>query len=479
MTFRYFRRIYLCKNSVRLHTIYYLLANVVSKGFLLISMPFLTALLSPTDFGIITIFDSLYYILVVVSSLAVEESLKRYFFENDKNFDVAAGSMYTTALLFSLLMSFLIYFFKIELGQALNIPPKAVAFAGILAFLALPNNVLLQLLNAKEESKKYAVILTSSSLFNLFFTLWFVFLLTDNKYEGRIYGQLIPAVVLFLLGHFYGLRKFKFGFDRNAIKYFIYYSLPLIPYRLSGILLTYVDSIIIGKIKGMSDTGLYSIAYRVGMGLLLLHTSISMAIEPKIMNLMNDGKDNVKQINRYIENAAKLIFYVAFVLAVFAKYIFMVLVPTSYMDAWNVVPIIVLSYCVLFIYEQFTRINRFYKKTMVNTMSMLLSVVLNIIMNLIFIPIYGYKAAAYTTLISMAFLLLMLWFYTRYIMRMLLVVDVKGLVFRYLIPLSFLYVIMFQIKIHGIYFDIIVKMVLVFLIFIFMYGNKLRTVLTR
>lgn len=464
------------KDSLRKHSSFYLLANILSKGFLLISMPFLTRMLTPSDFGIITIFDSIYHVMTVLFSFAVEESIKRYYFEEKNNFNDAAGSMYTVASLFSILFLFFILLLRIPLSNSLNVPTIVIVYAALLSFLALPKGILLHLLNAKQKSKTYSLVAASASLINLFFTLLFVYFLKENKYEGRLYGQLVPAILLFMAAQIYCLKRFKLGLDIHFIKYFLKYSLPLIPYRLSGLLLTYVDSMIIGKMTGMTDTGLYSIAYRIGMGVLLLHTSISMALEPKIMVLMNYINDNVKKINNYIENSAKALFFFGFAISVFAKYIMIVLVPSSYMDALNLVPIIILSYCILFIYEQFTRINRFYKKTYINTTAMLISVSINIVLNILLIPEFGYKVAAFTTLISMIVLLAILWYNTRIKLKVKSVVNIKRLVLFTLLPISVLYVLTTLVTVENIVLDLLIKIIITSLLILILFKDKIKNI---
>lgn len=467
------------EGSLRKHSSFYLLANIFSKGFLLISMPFLTRMLTPSDFGIITIFDSIYHVMTVLFSFAVEESIQRYYFEEKNNFNDAAGSMYTFASLFSILFLFFILLLRIPLSNTFNVPTIIIIYAGVLSFLALPKGILLRLLNAKQKSKSYSVVATSASLLNLSFTLLFVYLLKENKYEGRLYGQLIPAITFFIIAQIYCLKHFKLGLDVKFIKYFLRYSLPLIPYRLSGILLTYVDSMIIGKMTGMSDTGLYSIAYRIGMGVLLLHTSISMALDPKIMILMNNVNDNVNKINNYIENSAKALFFFGFVISIFAKYIMIILVPSSYMDALNLVPIIILSYCILFIYEQFTRINRFYKKTYVNTTAMLISLSINIVLNVLLIPKFGYKVAAVTTLISITVLLFILWYNTRIKLKVKLVVNIKRLVLFTLLPISVLYVLTTLVTVENIVLNLLIKIIFTLLLLIILFKDKIKNITIR
>lgn len=465
------------KGSLRNHSSFYLIANIFSKGFLLISMPILTRMLSPSDFGIITIFDSIYFTMTILFSFAVEESIKRFYFEKRRDFSYAAGSMFIAASLLSMVFLAIILLFHDWLSNLFAVPAVVILFAGVLSFLAVPKGILMQLLNAQQESKKYSLLATIASFLNLSFTILFIYLLKDNKYEGRVYGQMVPAILFFVLAQIYIFRKFKFTIRRRYLKYFFSYSLPLIPYRLSGLLLTYVDSMIIGKIVGMKETGLYSIAYRIGMGVLILHTSISMAMEPKIMLLMNNYQENVKKINGYIENAAKSLFFFGFVISVFAKYILRVLVPEEYYDAINIVPIIILSYCFLFIYEQFTRINRFYKKTIINTTAMVISIIVNIILNIWLIPIFGYKIAAFTTLISMIVLLGTLWYHTRFYLQITSIVNVQRLIMYILLPVSLFYGLTLFITFNNLILDISVKLFFVFSLFVVMFRKSVKNFL--
>lgn len=433
----------LVNGSLRMDSMFYMFGNVFTKGFLLISMPFLARMLNPSDFGILTVFETLFGILSVVISFGVSDSIVRYYYEQKMDFNKAAGSMYMVAVGIAVSLVTIIYLSKKVIATGMNIPEIVVVFAVIFAFMEIPKSIFLQMLIAEKKSKAYSLYTTTASFLSLSFTLVFVYYIKDHRYVGRFYGQLVPSLSFFIISQVAIIKGFNFMASRKDIikyaNYFFNYSLPLLPYRLSGIILTYIDSVIIASTVGLKETGLYSIAYRVGMGILILHVSIGQAIEPRIMILLKDLEPNTITINKLIEQAAKYIFFFGYIVAVFAKDILNLLIPASYNDAVDLVPVIVLSYCVLFIFEQFTRINRHFKKTQVNAFAMFVSVVANVILNLILIPVYGYGIAATTTLLSFMIMLAVLLYHTRYVLKIEQIVDLRSIISKIFLPVVLAY----------------------------------------
>ena len=79
------------------------------------------------------------------------------------------------------------------------------------------------------------------------------------------------------------------------------------------------------------------------------------------------------------------------------------------MTAIWVMPPLILSVFVMFIYQQFVNVLFYYKKTNIILFVSILAAIMNIILNSIVIPIYGFIAAGYTTLFS--YIIVMLLYY--------------------------------------------------------------------
>ena len=77
---------------------------------------------------------------------------------------------------------------------------------------------------------------------------------------------------------------------------------------------------------------------------------------------------------------------------------------SSYWQAINIVPFIFAGYYFSYMYTLEVKTEFFYRRTGLISVGTLLSAIINICLNLIFIPKFGYIAAAITTTISYLFL---------------------------------------------------------------------------
>lgn len=76
------------------------------------------------------------------------------------------------------------------------------------------------------------------------------------------------------------------------------------------------------------------------------------------------------------------------------------LASSAYWDGIKIIPPIVLSNFVIFAYTLYVNTEHYYKKTKGITVNTVVAAIVNIVLNFLFIPKFGYVAAAYTTLAS-------------------------------------------------------------------------------
>ena len=75
-----------------------------------------------------------------------------------------------------------------------------------------------------------------------------------------------------------------------------------------------------------------------------------------------------------------------------------ILAPGEYSEAMALVPVIAASVFFMFLYSYCSNIEFYFEKTGLAAMASTFAAVANVILNTIFIPIFGYRAAGYTTL---------------------------------------------------------------------------------
>ena len=83
----------------------------------------------------------------------------------------------------------------------------------------------------------------------------------------------------------------------------------------------------------------------------------------------------------------------------------MIMGGENYISSMYVIPPVMLGCLFQYIYTMYVNIEQFMKKTVGMAFGSALAAIINVALNMLFIPKYGYIAAAYTTLVSYGFLL--------------------------------------------------------------------------
>ena len=89
----------------------------------------------------------------------------------------------------------------------------------------------------------------------------FVYFATD-KVTARIIGLALVEMICFSPLFFIQLRKGAKFFHAQFWKYALLFNLPLIPHYLSQVVLSSADRIMIERMCGASEAGIYSLAFK-------------------------------------------------------------------------------------------------------------------------------------------------------------------------------------------------------------------------
>ena len=219
----------------------------------------------------------------------------------------------------------------------------------------------------------------------------------NNKVEARIITATVLQVVVYTGFFFAQLLKNRHIFDFSFWKYVFFFNLPLLPHYLSQMVLNSSDRIMIGKIVGEREAGLYSLAYSVGMILTMLNTSIQQAFNPwlyrKIKAAEYDGIGKAGYTILCIVASVNLLFIF------FAPETVRIFAPAEYLEAVWTMPPVTMSVFFMFMYCMFADFEFYYEKTFFIALASVIGAILNILLNWFCIPRFGYIAAGYTTLI--------------------------------------------------------------------------------
>jgi O-antigen/teichoic acid export membrane protein len=233
-------------------------------------------------------------------------------------------------------------------------------------------------------------------VFSLALSVVLVFFM-NNKFEGRILGVTIPAILVDFIIYINILIKGRKVIPSYA-KYAISMAVPLIPSALSSTILSTSDRIMITNFCGTEQTALYSVAYSVSSIAGILWSALNQAWGPWFYDRLNEKKYSEIEIfsNRFAMIYAGLVIGIMLI----SPEIVYIMGGKSYYDTIDVMPPVVLAMVFQFFYAFYFNAEYFYGETYIISIGTAIAAVVNIGLNFLLIPHFGYKAAAYTTMIG-------------------------------------------------------------------------------
>lgn len=397
------------------HSKNYLSAGIFNRALSFISVPIFTRLLLPNEYGILAIFSSITSIFAILLGFNIHGAVARYYYEKSNDFAEFLGSNLLFILIFNFFAFSVICIVKDSIANFFIIIPYLFLIAVLISVFTIAYNMYLSYLQASKQSKRYSLISINKGVLTLIISIIWVYLLKENRYYGKVYSGLLITTVfaVYMIYNLIKLSKFKFRFEH--IKYSIRFGVPLIPHTLSGFILMFFDRIIINQLSGATDTGLYSFAYNVGMVMFIIAIAMNNSWVPIFYeDIIN--KD-FKKINSLAYNYSKYIYFAAIGLILFSKEIVFLMADKKYHTALPIVPVIVIGYVCWFLYTLYGNYSFYRKKTGLISLATLSAGAINIGLNYWLIPIFGYVAAAYTTVVSYFLLFIFHFLNVKYILK--------------------------------------------------------------
>ena len=396
-------------------SLWYTVCNVINKAIALLATPIFTRIMTEEEYGTFAVFQSWYSILIIFTSLNVflggyQKGLILY--KDDISRFTAAQLGLTTTITILFLA---IYFFNVPFWTGVFDLGPLLMFAMFAELLLMPA---LELWSSQQrfdyKYKKYVGITMAMSLLTVFGGAIAV-LSSNHKVEARVFSDAaakgIFSGVLFILIFFTG----KCFYNKEYWKYSLSFNLPLIPHYLSNYVLSQSDRVMIGQMVGNSQAAYYSVAYTISTVMVLITSAINNSLTPYIYKSIASGdKKGIKNTTRVL---VILVAGLCVVTMTFAPEVIRVFAGKKYMDAIYVIPPVAASVFFIFLYSLFSTIEYYYQKTGFIAIATCICAVANLILNYIFINIYGYYAAGYTTVVCYIGLAYLHYFFYRKVSR--------------------------------------------------------------
>lgn len=383
----------------------YAVTNFGLRGLGFALLVFYSRFLSPHDFGIVSIAESIGAGIGIVAGLALEAGCRSLYFHFVEDADQLRSYLSTVLRLAAAAGA-------TTLAAAYLFGPWIVlqAFPGWQAsffpYLALPilTAIVSQLLacrlvifQCQERFFTFNAFVVLQSITTALLTLGLV-VWKHHGAAGLLSARAIGAcltLAVAVCGSGPLLRaRYRWAYARETLQV----SLPLVIHGLMALGLIAIDRFILQHYRSLSDVGLYSVAYSVGLIMTIVTASLNRAWAPLFYSLLRDGGEGRQIVGEIGADLFLLLALIASAGALLAPVCIHRFFDIRYWPAATIAPILLGAYLChsLFSILQLSLIQA--RRTGLVTLVSGTALLTNIALNFTWIPQYGMTGAAYATL---------------------------------------------------------------------------------
>ncbi|RHQ13257.1 hypothetical protein DW974_17130 [Lachnospiraceae bacterium AM48-27BH] len=375
----------------------FLMCSFLQKGISVITTPIFTRILSAAEYGQYNVFTSWMDIVTIFITFNLSygvyaQGLVK--FEDDK--DIFSSSLQGLTVIMIVVWGLIYIVFHDYWNTLFSLTTVQMLSMFILIWTAAVFNFWASEQRVLFKYKALVFITLGVSIIKPAFGI-FLILHSKDKVTARILGLVLVDLIAFSGLFVSQMKKGKKFYSSKYWKYALLYNIPLIPHYLSQTVLNSSDRIMIKKIVGDGETGIYSLAYSISMIMTIFNTALMQTISPWIYKKIKEN--HIQDIKKIAYITLILVAGANLLLIAFAPEAVMIFAPISYYEAIYVIPPVAMSVYFMYMYDLFAKFAFYYEKTSFIMYASVGGAILNIILNYIFINVYGYRAAGYTTLI--------------------------------------------------------------------------------
>lgn len=386
-------------------SIIFMLTSFLVSGMSFFTTPVFTRLMSSSEYGKISTYNSWVSIIDAFAALGftsagvINVGLNEYR-DNRKGFIASVVflcNISTLVTFAAVKIIFRIIGYSI-MGYSLFLPDSLMLLMFI-HFLFYPAYAIW--LTRQRYEYKYrsaAVISVLASVLGQAASLWAVICFKDNPAEARLWANELIWLVVYLAMYFMiavkNIRTVRTDICRNMLVF----AVPMIPHYLAQHIMLSSDRIMISEFADLSSAGIYNLSSNICSIVMIMWSAVNASLAPYTYNKLNNNEgSDVGKVSHGV-----LLLYAAVCLAVTlaAPEIIRFLAPNEYYGGIYVIPPMTAAAFVSALYNIYANVEFYYKRKEGITAATIAASAVNVTLNFIFIPRYGYIAAAYTTLAS-------------------------------------------------------------------------------
>jgi O-antigen/teichoic acid export membrane protein len=393
-------------NSLIKDSLIYGIFDFLSKGVAAIIFPFFTYHLSVSDFGMLSLITVITSLLGMLIELGINNAVQLLYYENrfaNQQYKVVSNAMFVQlacGVVFTILAFFVGYSCRHWVYDAYKIEWR---FLYLSLFSILPSQIIRYCLNINRLHNQpiiFGIVSFCTNLLWMFLAWW---LLTKGYgIAGYLASNLLLLLIIlpFSIGSI--RQDLKLQWDKTAMLEIVKLGYPFIFSNIGFWVFASLDRILLSKYSSIAEVGLYSIAYKVVVVVVIVNAAFGQAWSPFMLKKLNDAnfKNDFSFIHQISKSFHSMGALMCIFLALFSQEIMKIISPPSYHTA--AASIGILAWALFFnAMSQFTLIGiSLTKKTKYINYCSWIAVISNIVFCLLLVKKYGSLGVSFSLLIT-------------------------------------------------------------------------------
>ena len=384
---------------------FYVVTNALRVLLPMATLPIFTRKITPTEYGILAMLGVLATVGIGLSNWGMLTAFNRYYFAygRDPGKQLRLLGTILTFMLSCLVVIYLpVLMFRDRLSEYQT---HSVQWSGLLlivfANMALNhvNGLLFQYFKNAEKAGLFSLFELTRLVLNTVVALTLV-LGFDMGIRGLALGGLIAQGIV-LVAMVSRFRLSDLRPDLHILRECLAFGWPLMAKVVVNLVNISIDRQMIGKLKSMTDVGLYDRAVVIAIVVFTFMTTVQNVYGPRwnkrIFNLPDADR---RSLGSLFTEYACLIVVPAVLLVLFCQEAVTILMPESYRNAVPLIALLATYYALLSFGKLFGPVTNYLKMTKFVAVTMVASYFVNIGLNFLLIPRYGAAGAVVSTCVG-------------------------------------------------------------------------------
>ena len=388
---------------------FFIFAQLCSRGLTFAVTPIYTRLLTTGQYGQIRVYESWLLIAYTVMSLCLWRSVDVAKYDFKDKFNDYVSSVHTLSYIATAIFFVICMIFKKQVQQfcSMNDLMFYTCFLYVFTYTSM-----LYVQRRDKQVLRYKFSTAATLLTIIPGTLISILLIYSGRVQGlidqlvarRILGYYVPQIIGGAIVAIVIWKQGRTFFNKTYWKYGLAYSLPLIPEAISIQIMNQSDKIMIQKMIGDVESGIFALATTISFIIWILEDSVWNAWIPWLYEKIS--RRETQDVEKPWTAVMHMFGLLSWILVMLAPLEIAILGSAEYRNAIYLIAPMVSGTLFRFYSYSYSAIQNYYKKTQYVAAGTIGTMILNVILNYVCILKFGYMAAAYTTAVSYMILLI-------------------------------------------------------------------------